>query len=499
MERVFIGLNIAVLVVSEADAVAADACRALAAERLAGAGHRIAQQNQIDDNVQQIRARLLEYVADADIDVVVVVAPIKSESAGIALDPMITRPLDGFNDLLRMIAYQELGSAAMLIDAEAAQCKQTFVFLIPGSLPAMQLALEKLLIPQLDYRTTPRNLVMGLSRVKHDDGVVVAEVVTSSETNKMPAPWITPRAPGDAAAPPANTRSGPGPAVRRSMQMGVAVPLAKASVSDIVEKTANSVSQRMPVAKPEGDFEKKEITNVGPPPPPPSQRTKINSTLPNPMEVKPPAKLVPLAELLPVTNGAVMVAPPTAVPEPVKDDAPAEIIAPPAVRENSESTPTTPEHTFEVRRFSTPLPIAMDKVVVGPELSGPIKVDQARKMISLADLEKDDDDELDESEKITSGELIPPSGEINIGALAASEAAGRAQPEPAPKQPTPTPAMGARTTLPPPTIPARATKTPALGTGVSVHVGKEPAAPARASTVDDRRRASATDPPRLAI
>ncbi|MBL9017431.1 MAG: hypothetical protein JNL83_24800, partial [Myxococcales bacterium] len=180
---------------------------------------------------------------------------------------------------------------------------------------------------------------------------------------------------------------------------------------------------------------------------------------------------------------------------------------------NSESTPTTPEHTFEVRRFTTPLPVAMDKVVVDPEVSGPINVDKARKMISLADLERDDD-ELDEGEKINSGELMLPSGEINIAALSDGEAAGRAEakPAPAPSRPAGTPAMGTRVTTPPPTLPARATTppiiepatqpiskpatpTPARGTGVSVHVGKEPTA--RAATSDDRRLvAAAADLPR---
>jgi len=481
MERVFIGLNIAVLAVSEPEPSASDACSRLVVEQLGGAGHTIAQQTVLDDNVQQIRAKLLEHVADAGIDVVVVISSTRSESAGIALDPMITRPLHGFSDLLRMIAYQELGSAAMLIDAEAAQCKQTVVFLIPGNVAATTLALEKLLIPQLDYRTGPRNLVMGLARIKHVDGGVVAATSSSGETNKQPAPWIVPRSPGEAPAAP--TLSGAGPAMRRSMQLGATVPLAKASVSDIVEKTAHSVSQR--------------LSSIGtapvavPPPPPPPTRGKINSTLPNPLEVKPPAKLVPLAALLPLPNGAAA--------------APVEAAAAPApepIRENSESTPTTHEHTFEVRRFATPLPVAMDKVVVEPELSRPFEVDKARKMISLADLERDDGDELDDSEKITSGELIPPSGEINIAALADSDSAGRAEPTPAPPtKPTVTPALGTRVTTPP-MIPAHATTqkikpaipTPARGTGVSVHVGKD-AAP-RAATSDDRRLAAATDLPR---
>ncbi|MBA3462122.1 MAG: hypothetical protein H0T46_19335 [Deltaproteobacteria bacterium] len=319
MERGFIGLNIAVLAVSEAESIEVDRPSQLAIEQLSSAGHKLVQKTTVGDTAQLIRAKLLEHVADSEVDVVVVIVSMKSDAAGIALDPLITRPLDGFSDLLRMIAYQELGSAAMLIDAEAAQCKSTYVFLVPGTPAVVKLALHKLLLPQLDYRTMPRNLVMGIPRVGHsDDGVVqpVAAVVERG-TAPMPAPWITPRTPGDAAVPPAlpprPTAQQPTVTARTSMSISIAqpLPLAKASVNDIVEKASVSVSQRMPVS-----FETREITNVGAPPPPPPLRGKVNSTLPTPLIHKPPAKLIPLAALLPMPpEPNVEVAPPPA-PEP---------------------------------------------------------------------------------------------------------------------------------------------------------------------------------------
>ena len=399
MERGFIGLNIAVLAVSEAESIEADRPSQLAIEQLANAGHKLVQKTTVSDTAQLIRAKLLEHIADSEVDVVVVIVSMKSDAAGVALDPLITRPLNGFSDLLRMIAYQELGSSAMLIDAEAAQCKSTYVFLVPGSPAVVKLALDKLLLPQLDYRTAPRNLVMGIPRVAHsDDGVVepVAAVVDRG-TAPLPAPWIVPRT-GDAPVPqvfpPRPTGQQPTVTARKSMSMSVAqpLPLAKASVNDVVEKAAVSVSQRMPAVS----FETRETTNVGPPPPPPL-RGKVNSTLPNPLINKPPAKLIPLAALLPVpAEPKVEVAPPAPEPEPAKD-------VPKVVVDKELSEPNAPAY-------------------VAPAASEPVAAEPPRKMVSLADLddEGDDLDELDEGVAQIVDE--PPHKKLAAGLAAAARA-----------------------------------------------------------------------------
>ena len=61
----------------------------------------------------------------------------------------------------------------------------------------------------------------------------------------------------------------------------VAEALPKASVSDVVEKTAQSVSQRMPAANP---FATREPTNVGPPPapPPPAKLSTMRPSITSP-------------------------------------------------------------------------------------------------------------------------------------------------------------------------------------------------------------------------
>jgi molybdenum cofactor biosynthesis protein B len=45
-------------------------------------------------------------------------------------------------------------------------CGTTLVFMLPGSTGAVRLALEKIILPQLDSRTKPCNFVELLPRVR---------------------------------------------------------------------------------------------------------------------------------------------------------------------------------------------------------------------------------------------------------------------------------------------------------------------------------------------
>ncbi|MGE3767432.1 MAG: molybdenum cofactor biosynthesis protein, partial [Kofleriaceae bacterium] len=96
MERGFIGLDIAVLAVSDAATVAEDVPARIVIEKLESAGHRITARERIDDSLQLIKAKYLEWIADSQIDVIIVTSGAKSESASEALAPLVTKPLSGF-------------------------------------------------------------------------------------------------------------------------------------------------------------------------------------------------------------------------------------------------------------------------------------------------------------------------------------------------------------------------------------------------------------------
>jgi molybdenum cofactor biosynthesis protein B len=68
-----------------------------------------------------------------------------------AVSPLFDRQIPGFGELFRMLSFEEIGAAAMLSSASAGVIGGCLVFLIPGSSNACRLAIEKLILPELQH------------------------------------------------------------------------------------------------------------------------------------------------------------------------------------------------------------------------------------------------------------------------------------------------------------------------------------------------------------
>ena len=64
---------------------------------------------------------------------------------------VIEKPLPGFGELFRMLSYEQVGAAAMLSRATAGVYRDKVVFSTPGSPNAVELALEKLILPEMQH------------------------------------------------------------------------------------------------------------------------------------------------------------------------------------------------------------------------------------------------------------------------------------------------------------------------------------------------------------
>jgi molybdopterin adenylyltransferase len=68
-----------------------------------------------------------------------------------ALSPLFEQRLPGFGELFRMLSFEQIGAAAMLSRAEAGVVAGVPVFLLPGSPPAIELAVRELVVPELPH------------------------------------------------------------------------------------------------------------------------------------------------------------------------------------------------------------------------------------------------------------------------------------------------------------------------------------------------------------
>ncbi|HEY5921642.1 MAG TPA: molybdopterin-binding protein, partial [Kofleriaceae bacterium] len=181
-------VHIAVLTIAD-DAATADHATAQAiAERAGTAGHVIVDEEIVRDNEAAIHDQLVRWISHDNVDVVIVAASVESESAAAALAPLVVQTLPGFTDLFRWLTFQEIGASAMLSAAEAAQCQGTFVFVLPAHEGAVRAAMDKLILPQLDVRTKPKNLVSQMPRLRD----AAKKFVDTSKSQPVSAPVFAP-------------------------------------------------------------------------------------------------------------------------------------------------------------------------------------------------------------------------------------------------------------------------------------------------------------------
>ena len=113
------------------------------------------------DEPAAIRALLDQLAARADIQAIIL-----NGGTGIArrdntfdvVAAALTKTLPGFSEIFRLLSYQAIGSGAVLSRATAGiivtpppESRHTVVFSIPGSPNAVELAMTRLILPELSH------------------------------------------------------------------------------------------------------------------------------------------------------------------------------------------------------------------------------------------------------------------------------------------------------------------------------------------------------------
>jgi molybdenum cofactor biosynthesis protein B len=68
-----------------------------------------------------------------------------------AVTSLFEKRLDGFGEIFRMLSYEVIGSAALLSRACAGVANGKVIFVLPGSTPAVKLAMARLVLPELAH------------------------------------------------------------------------------------------------------------------------------------------------------------------------------------------------------------------------------------------------------------------------------------------------------------------------------------------------------------
>ena len=142
-----------VVTCSDSRSSAADESGRAIQDALRAAGHPLAGYRVVRDEPDEIREAVVEAKAAG------ARALILNGGTGIGrrdstvevLERLFEKTLPGFGELFRSLSFQEIGSAAMMSRAVAGTYQGMMIFALPGSPQAVQLALDRLILPELGH------------------------------------------------------------------------------------------------------------------------------------------------------------------------------------------------------------------------------------------------------------------------------------------------------------------------------------------------------------
>jgi molybdopterin adenylyltransferase len=147
-------VTVAIVTVSDTRTPENDANRQYIEARMSELGHHVAAYRLIKDEPDQVAAVLDELTAMPGVRMVLFnggtgIAP--RDTTYDVISQHLEKVMPGFGELFRMLSYEQVGAAAMLSRATAGVYQGTLVFCMPGSPNAVQTAMEKLILPEINH------------------------------------------------------------------------------------------------------------------------------------------------------------------------------------------------------------------------------------------------------------------------------------------------------------------------------------------------------------
>jgi molybdenum cofactor biosynthesis protein B len=167
--RRFVAVNIAVLTVSDTRSLETDTSGALLAQRVAAAGHIVAERAIEKDDAGLIETLLRRWIADPAIDVVITTGGTGITGRDVtpeAFDRVLEKRIEGFGELFRMLSFAKIGTSTIQSRAIGGVAGGTYLFALPGSSGAVKDGWDDILVHQLDSRFRPCNLVELMPRLQ---------------------------------------------------------------------------------------------------------------------------------------------------------------------------------------------------------------------------------------------------------------------------------------------------------------------------------------------
>lgn len=164
----FIPVRIAVLTVSDTRKMEDDKSGQVLVDRIAAAGHVLADRKIVQDEREDIAAQLRDWVNNDGVDVVISTGGTGLTGRDVTVEAhrdVYEKEIDAFGTVFTIVSMNKIGTSAVQSRATGGVAGGTYLFALPGSPGACKDAWDEILSLQLDYRHRPCNFVEIMPRL----------------------------------------------------------------------------------------------------------------------------------------------------------------------------------------------------------------------------------------------------------------------------------------------------------------------------------------------
>lgn len=158
----FVPVRIAVLTVSDTRSLADDRSGQTLVDRIAAAGHILADRRILPDERSEIADQLRAWCADPGVDVVISTGGTGLTGRDVTVEAhrdVYEKEIEAFATVFTIVSMGKIGTSAVQSRATGGVAQGTYLFALPGSPGACKDAWDEILVHQFDYRHRPCNFV----------------------------------------------------------------------------------------------------------------------------------------------------------------------------------------------------------------------------------------------------------------------------------------------------------------------------------------------------
>jgi len=147
-------ITCAVITISDSRTEETDESGKFLRSSISTAGHQVQFYTLLKNDPEAIQRTFSDLLARPEIQVIITTGGTGASHRDVTIEtvtPMLEKKLDGFGELFRYLTFQEIGTTSVMSRAMAGVIQGKVVINLPGSLNAVILAAEKIILPEVGH------------------------------------------------------------------------------------------------------------------------------------------------------------------------------------------------------------------------------------------------------------------------------------------------------------------------------------------------------------